>query len=54
MVDAEVPLEMIVGSGEPDQLHRVRIGPQANRDAAATVAKKLESEGHKGQVVPHP
>ena len=36
------------------QLHRVRIGPQENRDAAATVAKKLESDGHKGQVVPHP
>ena len=36
------------------QLHRVRIGPQANRAAAADVVKKLAAAGHKGQVVPHP
>jgi DedD protein len=35
-------------------LHRVRIGPQKDRDSAETVAAKLGSAGHKGQVVPHP
>ncbi len=39
------------GSGE---LHRVRIGPQKDRDAAETVAAKLTDAGHEGQVVPHP
>lgn len=36
------------------ELHRVRIGPQKDRDAAETVAAKLGESGHKGQVVPHP
>ena len=36
------------------QLHRVRIGPQNNRDSADAVAAKLTSAGHKGQVVTHP
>lgn len=36
------------------QLHRVRIGPQKDRDSAETVAKTLSSSGHDGQVVPHP
>jgi len=36
------------------QLHRVRIGPQKDRDSAESVAAKLASAGHKGQVVPHP
>jgi len=35
-------------------LHRVRIGPQKDRDSADSVAAKLSSAGHKGQVVPHP
>jgi DedD protein len=35
-------------------LHRVRIGPQKDRDSAESVAAKLSSAGHKGQVVPHP
>ena len=35
-------------------LHRVRIGPQKDRDSAETVAAKLDNAGHKGQVVPHP
>jgi DedD protein len=39
------------GSGA---LHRVRIGPQKNRDGAEAVAAKLNSAGHKGQVVTHP
>ncbi len=34
--------------------HRVRIGPQKDRENAETVARKLAAEGHKGQVVPHP
>ena len=36
------------------KLHRVRIGPQKDRDAAESVAAKLTDAGHKGQVVPHP
>jgi len=36
------------------ELHRVRVGPQANRKAAEEVAAKLAAAGHKGQVVPHP
>ena len=39
---------------ESGQLHRVRIGPQKNRDGAETIAAKLTSAGHKGQVVTHP
>jgi DedD protein len=35
-------------------LHRVRIGPQNNRDSAEAIAAKLSSAGHKGQVVTHP
>lgn len=35
-------------------LHRVRIGPQKDRDSAESVAAKLGGAGHKGQVVPHP
>ena len=35
-------------------MHRVRIGPQANRDAAEKTAARLAAEGHAGQVVPHP
>jgi DedD protein len=35
-------------------LHRVRVGPQQNRESAEQVAARLGSDGHKGQVVPHP
>ncbi len=35
-------------------LHRVRIGPQKDRDGAESVAAKLGKSGHSGQVVPHP
>ena len=35
-------------------LHRVRIGPQEDRDAAEAVAARLKSAGHASQVVPHP
>lgn len=36
------------------QLHRVRIGPQKDRDSAEAMAQRLAKVGHKGQVVPHP
>ena len=36
------------------QLHRVRIGPQKNRESAEAMAGRLQKAGHKGQVVPHP
>jgi DedD protein len=39
------------GSGA---LHRVRIGPQKDRESAESVAAKLGQSGHSGQVVPHP
>ena len=41
-------------STDKGQLHRVRIGPQADRAAAEAVAKKLQADGHAGRVVPHP
>jgi DedD protein len=39
---------------ESGKLHRVRIGPQKDRDSAEAIAAKLSSAGHKGQVVTHP
>ncbi len=36
------------------QLHRVRIGPQKDRQSAAAMAARLLKAGHKGQVLPHP
>jgi DedD protein len=36
------------------QLHRVRIGPQKDRQAAEAMAARLAKAGHEGQVVPHP
>jgi DedD protein len=39
---------------EAGALHRVRIGPQKNREGAEAMAAKLNSAGHKGQVVTHP
>ena len=36
------------------QLHRVRIGPQKDRDSADDIAAQLQRTGHSGQVVPHP
>lgn len=35
-------------------LHRVRIGPQKDRESAEAVQKQLAADGHKGQVLPHP
>jgi hypothetical protein len=34
--------------------HRVRIGPQKDRDGAEEMARRLSRAGHEGQVVPHP
>jgi DedD protein len=36
------------------QLHRVRIGPQKDRQSAEAMASRLKKVGHEGQVVPHP
>jgi DedD protein len=36
------------------QLHRVRVGPQKDRESAEAVAGALSKAGQKGQVVPHP
>jgi len=36
------------------QLHRVRIGPQKDRQSAEAMASRLMKVGHEGQVVPHP
>ena len=35
-------------------LHRVRIGPQKDRESAEAMAARLLKVDHKGQVVPHP
>ena len=35
-------------------LHRVRIGPQKDRESAEAMAGRLLKVGHKGQVLPHP
>lgn len=35
-------------------LHRVRIGPQKDRESAEQMASRLAKVNHKGQVVPHP
>ena len=43
--------QLDTGSGA---LHRVRIGPQKDRDGAESVAAQLGKTGHSGQVVPHP
>ncbi len=40
--------------GADGALHRVRVGPQKDRDSAEAMAARLASEGHRGQVVPHP
>mgnify|MGYP001814685456 FL=1 len=36
------------------ELHRVRVGPQRDREAAEIMLARLERSGQKGQVVPHP
>lgn len=43
--------QLSTASGE---LHRVRIGPQKDRESAEAMAERLQKAGHKGQVVPHP
>ena len=43
--------QLSTGSGP---LHRVRIGPQKDREGAEAMAERLNKSGHKGQVVPHP
>ncbi len=43
--------QLSTGSGE---LHRVRIGPQKDRESAEAMAQRLAKAGHEGQVVPHP
>ncbi|MDH5322580.1 MAG: SPOR domain-containing protein, partial [Gammaproteobacteria bacterium] len=41
-------------STDSGELHRVRIGPQKDRESAEAMAERLLKAGHKGQVVPHP
>jgi DedD protein len=41
-------------STDAGQLHRVRIGPQKDRESAEAIASRLAKAGRKGQVVPHP
>ncbi len=43
--------QLATSSGE---LHRVRVGPQKDRESAEAVAEQLSKAGQKGQVVPHP
>jgi DedD protein len=37
-----------------NELHRVRIGPQKDRQSADAIAAQLAKNGHTGQVVSHP
>ena len=43
--------QLQTGSG---QLHRVRVGPQKDREAAEAMAARLQKAGHDGKVLPHP
>ena len=43
--------KLATNSGE---LHRVRVGPQKDRESAEAMAERLQKAGHTGQVVPHP
>ena len=36
------------------QLHRVRVGPQKDRESADAMATRLQNAGHTGKVLPHP
>jgi DedD protein len=35
-------------------LYRVRVGPEAQRERASALASRLQGEGFKAAVVPHP
>ena len=41
-------------SGPSGQLHRVRVGPQKDREAADAMAARLQRAGHTVKVLPHP
>jgi DedD protein len=41
-------------SGNGKRLYRVRVGPQADHDAAVALGAKLRAAGHGGSVVPYP
>ena len=43
--------QLSTSSGE---LHRVRIGPQKDREAAEAMAARLQKAGHAGKVLTHP
>jgi DedD protein len=43
--------QLSTSSGE---LHRVRIGPQKDRESAEAMAARLAKAGHTGKVLPHP
>jgi len=43
--------QLSTSSGE---LHRVRVGPQKDREAAEAMAARLRKAGHTGKVLPHP
>jgi DedD protein len=42
------------GGGKSGTLYRVRVGPEADREAATTLAAKLRAAGRAGAVVEHP
>ena len=44
--------QLTTNSGE--LRHRVRIGPQKDREGAEEMARRLSRAGYEGQVVPHP
>jgi DedD protein len=45
---------VLEGGGTSGKLYRVRVGPAADRAAAATLAAKLRDAGQPGSIVPYP
>jgi cell division septation protein DedD len=40
--------------GDGKLLHRVRVGPEQNRERAAAIAARLRKDGFQPVVAPHP
>jgi DedD protein len=48
------PAFVLGGGGKSGKLYRVRVGPEADREAATALAAKLRAAGKAGAVVEHP
>jgi len=52
--DDDFPILVDAVKSDAGTLHRVRVGPQKDRESAEAIAAQLAKSGHSGQVVPHP